>query len=359
MTTKLGKITGILVAALVTAFAALALWGVSASSAATTCTGTQIRPTDDIDAVINAAPDDGSEARPKVFCILDGVHVPSQRIEPKSYQHFVGVSTDGTDPVIDGRGAVDYVFHTSSTTNLLFDDLVIRGADRPGTVDCRPDCGRGIGGGGELVTVRNSRITANGNAGIGGMGKGLLVNNSVIDNNGFNDYFHTVGQSVSAAGIKNTNAFTVRNSTMRNNEWNGIRIDAREGAVTQGPLVVENSAILDNGKTGVSVEITESPTSPSRIANNTIQGNGFTTLTDNRKAEVLIGSANDVEVTGNTFGDTAKNAGNLSDLGVLVYEDSREPVLRPGSIKVYSNTETGGGATDIYRCSNAGVVNCN
>ena len=268
----------------------------------------------------------------EIFCFADGNYNVTTQLVPKDDQKFVGIYSDGTRPRL--ATTQFHVFKTTSVDRALFKGLEISGATRGTSTTCDPRCGRGIGDGGENITVDDCWIHDNGNAGIGGLGTGLTVLRSIVEDNGF-DPEHQQG-SVSAANIKAIGKVTVRDSIIRRSGWSGIWKDNPSPACTdlagadpctsfdrrEEPMILENNTIVDNRKVGVHYELTTTPANPSRIKGNVIRGNGWdANMTGTRKAEVIIGSAEDVEVTGNTFGDTPTNSGTGSATSVLVYDD--------------------------------------
>jgi hypothetical protein len=292
--------------------------------------GNYITPQDTINiaAKINAAP------AGTTFLIKDGTYNISTEIKPRANITLKGIYSDGSRPQISANGQ-DYVIDSSNADNLTVEGLTLRDAvHADGT---RPDCGRGLGSGGDNITLRDVRLTNNANAGIGGPGAGLLVEDSLIDHNGYDPYFKTQGQPVSAGGVKSTQGFTLRNTVVSDNGWVGVWKDV--DTVTD-PIILENVDIYDNLKTGVSYEITSTIGTPSRISGSTIQGNGYGD-TFSREAEVLIASASDLVIENNTFGDTATNPGNVSPLAVMAYQDSRPPGVDEASIIIRNNVENG------------------
>jgi hypothetical protein len=314
------------------------------------CSGTNITTSQNLASIVNAENSDGGQV--DTFCVQDGTHLMSAQVNLGVSDRIIGVYSDGSRPILDGQAQVDTIIDPGNSSYI--EGITVKNSEGHSATNlCRPACGRGIGAGGNNVTLINIRATENPNSGVGSMGGGLLIEDSVLDNNGFDEDHKTQGQPVSAAGIKSTQGFTIRDSIIRDNDWVGVWKDVD---TFSDPMILENVEIYDNLKTGVSYEITATNGTPSSITGSTIQGNGYGD-TFSREAEILIASSNDIEITGNTFGDTAANAGNLSDKAVLIYEDSRPPEMDESTIVVHDNEETGGGATDTYSCDGPNVDN--
>src|SRR5918995_5536685 len=123
----------------------------------------------------------GSARAGTTFCIHDGSHEVASNIPVQSGDTFIGVHSDTSRPTVWTNRA-EQIFHTASADGATIRNLAVKGA--VGGNYCEPNCGRGIGGGGEHFTVDNVHATQNANQGIGGTGDELLVTNSTIDRNG-------------------------------------------------------------------------------------------------------------------------------------------------------------------------------
>jgi|SRR5215204_4276388 len=253
------------------------------------------------------------------YCIHDGHYSVYSNIQVQSGDTFWGVYSDSSRPTISTNHA-EYIFYTSGTYDATIKNLTVKGA--VGGNYCEPDCGRGIGGGGENLTVDNVRATQNANQGIGGTDKELLVINSTLDHNGSYSFTRD-GGAVSSAGIKSVNSMTILNSRIIDNYWVGIWCDLECGA-----LKVKDSVLSGNGKAGISDEISSGP---AVIVNNTIKNNG-TLYKANRHTGLLIVDSQNVEAYGNTF------EGNI-EYGVEVAETGRSPGI--GNVSMYHNTMKG------------------
>lgn len=302
------------------------------AEAATRCSGKQVSPSQNLSSVAAAA------AAGTTFCVKDGTYTVSSPIVVEKGDKFIGVYTDRSRPVVRTTQA-QHIFSTKGADNSRIEGLTVTGA--VGNDACEPNCGRGIGGGGSNVVIEDVRATRNANQGIGAMGPGLVVRRSLLDNNGSPTFTDPQGPR-SAAGIKTINSFTVENSVIRDNNWNGIWCD-----VECDTMVVRNNTIVNNDKSGITYEISSGPSSS--ISGNTIYGNGQVD-TFSREAEIIVGSSDNISVSGNTFGPTANDA-------VLVYAETaadRDPGT-PGMHGVSVSNNTLNGDT-LKGCTLAGVT---
>jgi hypothetical protein len=288
------------------------------------CVGKQVYSPSDLTRVA------ASSRAGTTFCIHDGRYHVASNIPVQSGDTFTGVYSDTSRPTVSTDRA-EQVFHTARADSATIRNLTVQGA--VGGNYCEPNCGRGIGGGGEHLTVDNVHATQNANQGIGGTGNGLLVKNSTIDENGSPSFAEDNG-TASAAGIKSVNTMTVLNSRVRNNYWLGVWCD-----LECGTFEVRNSVIANNGKAGISDEISSGP---AVIANNLIQNNGML-VAANRHSGLLIIDSENVEVYGNTFE-------NNVEYGVEVAKTGRPPGI--DKIVVHDNTTKG---DSLRGCELAGV----
>lgn len=280
--------------------------------AATTCSGKQVYPGQDLSKIAAAAP------AGTTFCVKDGSYSVVTPVVVQKGDKFIGVYSDSTRPLVKTTRAY-HVFGTGGADYAQIKDLAVTGA--VGNDSCEPNCGRGIGGGGANVVIENVWAYGNANQGVGAMGPGLVVRNSTLSNNGSASFTDLAGPR-SAAGLKTINSFKVENSRITDNYWNGIWCDEQCDA-----MVLRGNTITGNGKTGVSYEIS---TGPSVIANNVIRGNGYKD-TYSREAELLVAAASNIDIYGNTFGTTVND-------GFLSYSDDRGDL---SNVKFHDNTMNG------------------
>jgi hypothetical protein len=222
------------------------------------------------------------------FNVHGGDYLVSAPIVVSRGDVWNGIDPDGMRPCV--RTTAEYVFFVPAKA----DYATIRGLDVSGAVHddrCEPDCGRGIGGPGSNLLVADVRSHHNENQGVGGTGSGLIIRDSELDHNGSFDA--TTGK-VSAAGVKAVNSYSVFNSYIHDNYWDGVWCD-----IECGHFEVHDSQIEYNGKAGIHYEIS---TGPAVIEDNTITGNGYTTQTTRRGGILIVDSSN-AQVYANTFGN--------------------------------------------------------
>lgn len=312
---------------MVVAFAsAVMVWSGAARAANADCAGVQVLPGADL-AFVAAAHKAGT-----TFCINDGSYNVSSRIVSNTGDSFVGVYSDSTRPTISTETA-EHVIWVGGASNTTVRDLDISGAVHSNA--CEPECGRGVGGGSQNLTVISVRAHHNENQGIGGTGPGLVVRNSELDHNGNADSAAD-GGSISAAGIKSTFPYSVFDSHIHDNYWSGIWCDHDCEA-----LEVHDSIITGNGKDGIHYEISSGP---SVIEGNTFSGNGQGRLdwgtidySKTPKAGIIVKGSNNVTIDSNTFAPTPSTAGKA----VYVATDDRRQAFNPSierPVELINNT---------------------
>ncbi|QIN84365.1 hypothetical protein GBA63_18250 [Rubrobacter tropicus] len=291
-----------------------------------TCTGKQVSPGQNLSSV-------AANARAgTTFCIKDGNYAVPTPVRVQNRDRFIGMFSDGTRPSVTTTKA-QHVFDANGSRGATIRGLGMSGA--VGGDHCKPNCGRGIGGGTNL-TINNVWSHHNQNQGIGGTGPGLLVTYSRIDHNG-SPAFARFGESQSAAGIKSVNSMTVLNSRVHDNYWSGVWCDNDCDA-----FQVRNNTITANGKAGIHYEASSGP---AVFANNVIRGNGTNAAVAGRRAGLIIYASANAEVYGNAFGSNTY-------YGIHVAEDDRDWTPLLGNISIYNNT-MGGDA--IVGCTLSGV----
>jgi hypothetical protein len=175
----------------------------------------------------------------------------------------MGVYSDSTRPSVTTDRA-HHIFSAYSSEGASIKNLTVSGA--VGSDRCEP--GRGIGGGDNL-TVVNVHATHNMNAGIGATGPGTLVQGSILDHNGSRSFSSLDAGPSSAAGIKSTHSFTIMDSYVHDNWWNGVWCDI---------TLISGNAIKGNGR-----------------------NEAVSALSRTRAGLLMINSAN-ADIYGNTFG---------------------------------------------------------
>jgi len=269
-----------------------------------------------------------------LFCLRDGRYTVDSDIPVQNGDQWIGAYSDNTRPRVSTTTA-QHIFDTSSGSGALIQGLTVTGA--VGNEDCSPDCGRGIGGGGSNLTIKDVRATGNENQGVGGTGPGLLIQDSILDANGSTVFSGESEGPVSAAGLKTVSSATLDNVDVKDNRWMGAWCD-----IQCDDFDIQNSDFTNNGKGGVSVEITDC-LNTCLIEGNTFTSNGWLAPA-NQHLGFLINSASDVTVNNNTFdGHTELNNGQ----GIRILDDARAPV---NSNNLVSNNDLGGDR--IQLCAN-------
>ncbi len=287
------------------------------------CSGVQVRPNADLVKVAASYPSGTT------YCVRDGSYSVSSRIPVEDGDVWFGVYSDDTRPSISTTTA-DHVFYTSGAATI--ENLRVSGAVHDDA--CEPACGRGIGGGGSNLTVKNVRATGNENQGIGGVGSNLRVYDSEFDNNGNADSARDGGK-VSAAGIKSISSMFIYDSYFHDNYWNGVWCDGECNA-----FEVHDSTFERNGKAGIDDEISSGP---AVFEGNVIRNNGVLPEANRHTGLLIVSSAN-VNAYGNVFG------GNV-EYGVEIVEDSRSPNV--SNVRIHDNVMNGDA---IRGCALAGVT---
>jgi hypothetical protein len=292
------------------------------------CRGIQVYPSQNLAAVAASKPPGTT------FCVNKGHYEVPENIAVQSGDKFIGVRSDSTKPEVEGTGA-EHIFHTKGSNGAYIANLAIGGA--VGGDYCEPNCGRGIGGGGENLTVENVRVYNNPNSGIGGVGPNLVIRNSTFEHNG-SPSFARDGGSVSTAGIKSVSSMYIYSSRFVDNYWTGVWCDMECGA-----FEVHDSTIVGNGKAGIHYEIS---TGPAILESNAVRNNGGTPqASSTRNAGILVVGSSAADAYGNTLGGNAK-------YGVLIVADSRTGGAI-SDVKIQGNAMKG----DIIKgCDLAGVT---
>jgi hypothetical protein len=300
----------LVVAALSGAVLAYALSYAPGAAAAFAYSGKQVYPSQNLVTVAKNA------SAGSTFCIHDGWYKVNARACVVPVQSNKTIAILGHDGLIDTNTA-RHVIDVGRADNVTVRNLRVSGAVHFDA--CEPDCGRGIGGPGDNLTVINVRATDNENQGIGGTGRGLRIIRSVLDHNGSHDAAADGGK-VSAAGLKAVNSIYVEDSFVHDNYWVGVWCD-----LECGRFEVHDSTIVRNGRAGIHDEISSGP---ALFEGNTIRGNGHVQGYNRRNGGLLVTSSRHVRARNNTFGD---NVGP----GVWVVDGRMPPKV--DDVAVYEN----------------------
>jgi hypothetical protein len=257
---------------------------------------------------------------------------------------------------IDGTGlapTAEGIFAPESGS--YFAHLDIFGAPTPAAGSdelCSPssNCGQAFSLRGSSLTLRSVDCHNNGGTCIGGGGS----TNVTVDrlNCWHNGSAYSMTQSFRyaacikrAAAYESGNDTLVINSYIHDNPWVGIWCDHCK----YGFFQIKNSRIIHNGLGGVLWEMSGGWTGDDRaiVRNNVFQANNYRNLS--YAGGMIVGTANDITISGNTFG-----GGNASAGISIIFSASRTPP-QPDSrgVVVRDNTMNGDAVTG---CSLAGVT---
>jgi hypothetical protein len=321
------------------------------------CTGQQIRPGENIAAVVNG------DSTARTWCIQDGEdYTITSPIDAQTNEKFIGVYSDGSRPGIKTTTA-KFIFDMSGTSGGYFEGLSISGAQYDNSVTTRAaNQGKGIGNGGSGIRVWNVRAHHNENQGIGGTNPDLRVYYSEIDNNGSheaaadNTGADTIpgDQPVSAAGIKSANSMYIYNSYVHDNYWSGVWCDEHCTEATTA-FEVHDTAFVNNGKAGIHYEITEGP---AVFEGNTLNKNGTGSMwtdanaskySQTPKAGIIVSGSQNADIYSNFFA-TISNGSNQGNASEIKRDANNRLTL--SAISVHDNTL---GGDTLVGCTLTGV----
>jgi hypothetical protein len=287
------------------------------------------------------------------YCLAAGIFTITSTIATEAGDRLIGAGRDAT--FIDGTGLAQTskgIFLTNTDTYFL--DFDIAGAPTPAAgsgVFCSPSasCGRAFTTRGLSFTVQSVDCHDNGGNCIGGGGS---TNVTVDDIDCFNNgNAYSMSSSFRyAACIKRSGASlvgnntTVTNSYIHDNSWVGVWCDFCK----YGLFDIENNRILRNGANGIQWEMSGGWTSDDRaiVMNNVIQGNDL--LGSSFGGGVGVSTANDITVSGNSFGQNLVSGVNIT------YAAARKPP-QPDSNGVVISANTMNG-DPVVGCTLAAVA---
>ncbi len=244
------------------------------------CRGVDLVPGDDIEKALDGVGEDGGAT----FCLAAGTYRVTSTIEPQSGHRLIGAGMDETRIVADGARIV---FDARGETDLTFAHMSI--SDASGNARCRPQCGSGLTGGGDML-VEAVRFHDNRNHGMGGTEEGTVITDSVFDNNGSQAF-----TGCCAGGIKAADGYTIRDSLIHSNVGNGIWCDSG----CSGHFIATGNTVRDNTRDGIRYEVSEGP---ALLRDNVVAGNNTAGLRGGHGGIAIVGS-DDVIVSGNTLED--------------------------------------------------------
>jgi parallel beta-helix repeat protein len=238
-------------------------------------------PASDLVSSVQAAPP-GSH-----FCLASGTYRISAPVEVKTDDTFSGSASHR--PVIDASATEDG-FDTHDAANVVYENLVVEGAQSPGK-SCGV-CGRGIWGG-DNMKVFNVEAADNAVNGIAG---GLntyepwtIVGSQLVDNGSL----WAVG--FSSGGVKASNSYTILNSYVVNNIGQGIWCDV---GCLGGTWTVEGNTVTGNSDGGIRYEISDVG---AIISGNLVQSNNTSDQTG--LGGITVASSGNATVANNTVTD--------------------------------------------------------
>ncbi|HEV3485327.1 MAG TPA: right-handed parallel beta-helix repeat-containing protein [Vicinamibacterales bacterium] len=219
------------------------------------------------------------------FCIHAGTYTIGAPVPVEAGDRFIG---EGRDSVFVTTTVARQVFRGTPAPGAVLEGMDISGAQASSS--CKVQCGRGIFISGESVTLRNLYVHHNENTGVGGMGRGGLIESSEL---AFNGSSWLVG--CCAGGVKAAAQLTVANSYAHHNIGSGVWLD-----VCGTGLVVQNSTLEWNTRSGVRYEHSRDCPGLATITGNVIRNNN--TSNHNDSAGVRVNSAPNADIGFNTFG---------------------------------------------------------
>jgi hypothetical protein len=290
------------------------------------------------------------------YCLSAGTFRVTSPITVESGDRLIGAGRDAT--FIDGSGlpsTAEGIFLAGSNT--YFSNFDIFGAPTP-TLSSGVYCGGGTqkSACGKAFVVRGSSLTLQsidchdngGDCVAGGGSANVTVDDLDCWGNGnaysMSSSFRYAACIKRAAAYSLGNNTTVTNSYVHDNTWVGIWCDYCK----YGLFDIENNRFIHNGANGVQWEMSGGWTSDDRaiIRNNVFHGNNYLEQASFRGG-IGISSANDVTISGNSFGANYVAGANV------IYTASRTPP-QPDSrgVVIQGNTLNG----DVLSgCGLAGV----
>ena len=356
----------ILLVPLLALFAFVATTVERAEGATWNCTGNQITPGEDIDAIINSDPP-GTATR---FCVRAGTYQVSEPAILKAGDKLEGepggetiIDTATIDPpIIVPTPVVKLV--ASGSENLLR----ANGSGISITwVDLSRASGTGTGAGaiaagsaGSDFVVQYSRIHNNASLGISNM-RGHVLDSEFFSNS-------EAGSSLgfNASAVKGITEFEAARVYVHDEQGNGLWCDvgcSNDPAIgpdqecPTGCFWVHDSVVVDSNRAGIRYE--NSP-NEALFENNEIHGNGI----KERRGGIDVRDSQDALVRYNNFGPATivgvSYAANLDRIGVRATDSGRSDRVNLSNVDVVNNNMNGdrivtcGGQVDCRTNTNVG-----
>jgi len=300
-----------------------------------------------------------SHAAGTTYCLAAGTFRVTSIIRTEVGDKIIGAGRSQTH--IDGTGLASNAEGIFSTRDgNYFANFDIFGAPTPtargigpecmnsGRID-HTNCGKAFSIGGGTITFQSLDCHDNGGNCIGGGGStNIIVDDLNCWDNG-NAYSMTSAFTYAAcikrsAGYVQGNDTIVTNSYIHDNPWVGIWCDYCK----YGLFRIEGTRFVNNGLAGIHWEMSGGWTSDDRaiIANNTFQGNNY--LGHSYSGGMHVSTANDITITGNTFG-----ANHIAGVNVIFTASRTPPQPDSRGVVVRDNTLNG---DPIKGCSLAGAT---
>ncbi len=237
------------------------------------CAGTQIRPDDDLDRIVNGDP----IAKPTTFCLASGTYVLSSAITlnagdslvgPEGRKVTKGPATYGvpTARITDGDANLPRLITLGAGASRL-EWLELYGADGAYTSESKEQCanwgdvankcpragtGMAVGAGQTDGSILMRYLYVHGNDSLGiGSAKGRILNSHFTDNTSNPDWL-----GFEAAAIKGVDEFEAANNYIHGEQGNGIWCDhgCEDVPVMQNGFWVHDNLVVNNGRWGVRYE---------------------------------------------------------------------------------------------------------
>jgi hypothetical protein len=290
------------------------------------CSGTPIKPGNDIDNIINSAPPDS----PTTFCVYAGRYPVSQVARLKTGDtlsaqpgklDYVGPATDPT-PVVE-------LYGTNGTDNLLSTlgaDITIKWVDLTGASGTGTGTGSAIAAGSadSDLLVQFARIHNNDSVGISNA-KGRILDSEFFSNS---QDPNSIGFNASA--IKGITQFEAGRLYVHDEQGNGIWCDVGCGydSKREHGFWVYDSVVVGGNRAGIRYE--NSPTG-ALFEDNWVRGNGKL----ERRGGIDIRDSQHAIVKNNVFGD------NGDQIGVRATDSGRSDRVNLFDISVTGNDMNG------------------
>jgi hypothetical protein len=317
------------------------------AEAAWNCTGTDIRPGDDIDAKINQDEAD----TPTRFCVYAGKYTVSEvarlkdgdtlDAEPGSLD-YVGPATKPTPKVkLVGSG-------TENLLSALGSDITIKWVDLSGASGTGQGTGSAIAAGSadSKLLVQYSRIHNNDSVGISNM------HGRVLDSEFFENSESSASIGFNGSAIKGITQFEAGRLYVHDEQGNGIWCDAgcdRDSDMTHG-FWVYDSVVVRSDRAGIRYENSDTG---ALIENNEIHENGL----NEKRGGIDIRDSQHATVSNNNFGPETiagvNYEANGDNIGVRATGSGRSDRVNLADIHVDNNKLNG---DRIVSCG--GPVSC-